>query len=83
MLEDGIQTVLPHAPLSKDALDQSVVELIEIREPLPDFQDCFADWIRELDKGDAGFFSIPVAEIISANEDAVRRAQAENSWRSE
>jgi hypothetical protein len=68
----GIQTNLPHAPVSAGALDLSVVELVGIRpSPLEEYGDAFREWKEPFDRGEAGVFTISVAEILDCVEEAV------------
>jgi hypothetical protein len=68
---DGeIQEQLPHAPVSKEVLDASVLEMVETRQRLPDFEWAWQEW---LDAG-GGVYSIPVARILNTTEQAVATA---------
>jgi hypothetical protein len=68
----GIQTNLPHAPVSAGCLDLSVLELIGIRpSPLEEYGDAFQEWKQPFDRGEAGVFTIPIAEILNCVEEAV------------
>jgi hypothetical protein len=68
----GIQTNLPHAPVSAGALDLSVLELVGIRpSPLEEYGDAFQEWKQPFDRGEAGVFTIPIAEILNCVEEAV------------
>jgi hypothetical protein len=69
----GIQTNLPHAPVSAGALDLSVLELVGIRpSPLEEYGDAFQEWKKPFDRGEAGVFTIPIAEILNCVEEAVK-----------
>lgn len=63
---------ITHAPFTVEALDRSVTELLRDQGPVPDFTEGYADW--EKDKG--GYFTLTVAEAISAMESAVRYGQS-------
>lgn len=68
----GIQTNLPHAPVSAGSLDLSVLELIGIRpSPLEEYGDAFQEWKQPFDRGEAGVFTISIAEILNCIEEAV------------
>jgi hypothetical protein len=72
----GIQTNLPHAPVSAGALDLSVLELIGIRpSPLEEYGDAFQEWKQPFDRGEAGVFTIPIAEILTYVEEAVNHGK--------
>ena len=60
--------VLPHVPVSKQTLDESVTALIESNaNPLPDVTEGYKQW----KKAKGGVFTITVAEIIQLAEDAI------------
>jgi hypothetical protein len=68
----GVQTCLPHSPVSAETLDASVTELLERhRGEMPDISEGYGVWKEGYDKGEAGVFTIPVAEIIAYIEDIV------------
>lgn len=73
MVDGGIQTDLPHAPVSEEALRKSVRLLQKYSGALPDIAEGYAAWKDEYDKGGAGVFTISVSEIITAVEDAVNQ----------
>ena len=75
-----LQTQLPHAPVSTETLDKSVVELHSTTTNLPDIREGFAQWREAFDAGEGGVFTISVAEIVDIIELAMRQhvaAQAE------
>jgi hypothetical protein len=54
------------------SLDLSVLELIGIRpSPLEEYGDAFQEWKQPFDRGEAGVFTIPIAEILTCVEEAV------------
>jgi hypothetical protein len=74
-LEGGIQTTLPHAPVSEAALDASVIEPIGIREnALSMYLTEFQEWKEPFDRHEAGVFTISVAEILDCVEQAASDA---------
>lgn len=74
-LEGGIQSTLPHAPVSQEALDASVIEVIGIREnPLDRYLTEFQEWKEPFDRHEAGIFTIAVAEILECLEQAINSA---------
>lgn len=72
-LAGGIQTSLPHAPVSKEVLDKSITKLIETRKKLPDYEEAYAEWKTAFDAGKGGVFSISIADILSTIEKAVNQ----------
>lgn len=74
-IEGGIQTTLPHAPVSQETLDLSVMELIGVRQnPLDEYESEFQEWKEPFDRGEAGFFTITVAKILDCVEQAVNQS---------
>jgi hypothetical protein len=65
----GFVERIPHLPISEQALDSSVVELIDEKIPLPDFQDGYDIWKES--KG--GVFSVTVAEAVDLAEQALKK----------
>lgn len=55
---------ISHMPFSREALEDSVTELKEDTSALPDFEEGYNDWKEQFEKGNAGIFSITVAEAI-------------------
>ena len=59
---------ISHIPFSREALDDSVTELKKETSALPDFEEGYNDWKEQFEKGNAGIFSITVAEAIGFTE---------------
>jgi hypothetical protein len=73
-IQGGIQTTLPHAPVSQEVLDLSVLELIGIRQnPLDEYETEFQEWKEPFDRHEAGVYTITVAEILDITEQAVNK----------
>ena len=72
-IEGGVQDVLPHAPVSRRALDESVTNLLGISNQLPDITEEYLVWRKDFDKGEGGVFEISAAEIITCIEDVAAR----------
>jgi hypothetical protein len=69
---DGIQANLPHTPVSEGVLNASVLELIGVRQsPMEEYGEAFQEWKKPFDRGEAGVFNVPVAEILDWVEEAV------------
>ena len=73
LMAGGIQTDLPHAPVSEETLRKSVTRLQKYAGSLPDIAEGYAAWKHEYDQGGAGVFTISVPEIITLVEDAVNQ----------
>ena len=65
-------TTISHVPVSREALERSGLALESRSGPLPDFEEGYRMWREEFDAGNAGVFSIPVAEIVGVMETALR-----------
>jgi hypothetical protein len=65
---DQVSHTISHAPITKDALDQSVTQLVRQEPQIPGFEEEYQDWIS--DQG--GTFIMPVAEVVAILEDTCR-----------
>ncbi len=61
---DGATQELPHFPVSRKTLEDSVVKLVGNAAPNPKYLEGYATWKQAFDAGNAGIFTIPVAEIV-------------------
>lgn len=69
----GVQTQLPHAPVSADSLADAVTELVAENGPTaehPGFVEAYLEWREPYDRGEAGVFTVPVTEILDLIEQA-------------
>ena len=69
----GISTDLPHFPVSEETLKKSLTKLNGKRQSNPDYQEGYQTWKSAFDKGEAGIFTIDVAEIVGAVEQAINK----------
>jgi hypothetical protein len=69
----GKSTFISHMPFTEEAIDQSVLQLVDQREQLPRFEEGYATWKEQADKGKAGVFTIRVAEAIEGIASAFKR----------
>ncbi|MDB5290125.1 MAG: hypothetical protein JWL69_1366 [Phycisphaerales bacterium] len=60
----GKSTFISHMPFAEEAIDRSVLQLVDQSEKLPAFEEGYATWKEQADKGKAGVFTIRVAEAI-------------------
>ena len=68
----GVQEVLPHVPASEQTLSISLQKLLEPRlTELPDIAEGYAIWREAFDAGQAGVFSISLAEVVDSIEMAL------------
>ncbi len=74
-IEGGVQEMLPHAPVTKDVLTVGITELVASDGPLaddPGFEESYWQWREPFDRGEAGVFTIPLAEILDVVETGIR-----------
>jgi hypothetical protein len=63
---------ITHAPITPEALDRSVTELVRESGPIPDFAEGYADWKADWDKEEGGVFIATVAEVVTLMENSCR-----------
>jgi len=73
-LPGGVQMELGHAPVTEDALRASVLELIQVTAPLPADEGGYRQWREAADRGEAGVFTLTLAEILDVIGQAVAPA---------
>ncbi len=61
---DGETRELPHFPVSRKTLEDSVLKLMGNSAPDPQYLEGYATWKQAFDAGNAGIFTIPVGEIV-------------------
>lgn len=71
-LEDGsgVQTELPHVPVSLQTLQTSLTELQASQQPMPDISEGWQQW----KDAQGGIFTITLAEILDTVEQTLRDA---------
>lgn len=72
-IEGGVQTQLPHAPVTAQVLREAVTELVESDGPTadhPGFSEAYQQWREPFDKEEAGVFTISLNEILDLIEQA-------------
>lgn len=70
----GIQTELPHLPVSKETLDKSVETLVNAPLRPVAYEEGYTYWKKEFDAGHAGIYTMSVAEIITLAEQTMSKA---------
>jgi hypothetical protein len=65
-------TELPHVPVSRRTLDQSVTKLSKTVLKSPDFSKSYADWRKNADAGRVGVFTVSVASIVGSVEETLK-----------
>jgi hypothetical protein len=69
----GFNDQMSHAPVSRQTLAQSVTKLSGTSSVDPGYREGYATWRKAFEQGDAGIFTIPVAEIVSGIETAINK----------
>lgn len=69
----GISTDLPHFPVSEETLKKSLTKLTGKSLPNPDYYEGYQTWKSAFDKGEAGVFTIDVADIVGVIEQAINK----------
>lgn len=62
----GAFTVVSHLPFDAHSLSECLVALVEERDELPDFEEGYALWREAFDAGEAGVFTVPLADALDA-----------------
>ena len=70
----GEQSSLPHAPVNEETLKASVTALVTERAQVPDVSKGYNIWREAYDRGEAGVFDIPVAEVVQFIEEVANGA---------
>lgn len=65
-------TELPHIPISRAAFERSVLSVESRLDRLPDFAEGYNIWRTAFDAGQAGVFSVAIAEIVDVMDEALR-----------
>jgi hypothetical protein len=69
--DGGVQSDLPHLPVSKQSLDKSVTKLATRHEVYDGWQAGYQEWRQAYLVGDAGLFTIPVNQIVDLVESTI------------
>lgn len=69
----GFSSELPHFPVSEETLKKSLLKLVANAAPNPDYIEGYNTWKVAFDAGEAGIFTIPVAEIVDFIEDTINK----------
>jgi hypothetical protein len=70
LIEGGVQDHLVHLPLSQEALDASVVAMVQANAALPDISEGYDVWRSAFLEGRAGVFTMPLSDAIQYIENA-------------
>lgn len=77
LLENGVQSVIPHIPVSEKTMNESVINLlmevnIDENIDIESFTDGYSQWKEAFDKETAGIWTIPIDEIIICIEKVIQ-----------
>jgi hypothetical protein len=69
----GVSTELSHSPVSEDVLKKSLTKLLRNSSPNSDYVEGYKTWKEAFDRGDAGVFTVEVADIVGFIEKAINQ----------
>jgi hypothetical protein len=69
----GISTELPHFPVSEATLKQSVITFTGKSKVNPEYREGYEIWKSAVEKGEAGVFTIGIAEIVDVVKQGINR----------
>lgn len=72
-ISGGISTNLSHFPVSEETLKKSLTKLNGKSQPDLDYYEGYKTWKSAFDKGNAGVFTIDVADIVGVVEEAINK----------
>ncbi|MEQ8356616.1 MAG: hypothetical protein RH942_13825 [Kiloniellaceae bacterium] len=73
LIEGGLQNNLSHIPLTKEALEASVIGEPRQLTAVPDISEGYVIWREAFLKGQAGVFTLPLKQIVQHIEDAFNK----------
>src|SRR3546814_18176590 len=79
LMAGGVQKNLPFAPVSREALEASVTELLQSDAAMPAISEGYAAWLRAFEERQAGVFTLPVNQIVQHIADAYTRPKRTSS----
>jgi hypothetical protein len=68
---EGFSGAISHMPFTESAMAASVTELLGQADALPPFEEGYESWRSAWDAGEAGVFTITVAEAVEVMEQAI------------
>jgi len=71
--DEGYGEEVSHMPISRDALSESVTNLVGLVDVLPDYKEGYSIWREAYEAGDAGVFSVTVKEAVEFMEQTVNQ----------
>lgn len=70
---EGITETIDHLPFSKEAVVESVTELLGSRNQLPGFTEGYRHWKEAFETGKGGVFTITVKEAVEYVEQTMKQ----------
>jgi hypothetical protein len=65
---DGSSDTVNHMPFTEDAINKSALKLLKEKVELPEFEEGYKMWREAFDAGNAGVYTIIVAEAVEVME---------------
>ncbi len=72
---NGVTTELPHFPVAEETLNKSLTKLLGKKSINPEYLEGYSMWKKAFDEGNAGIFTISVAEIVDVVEESINQNQ--------
>ena len=69
----GFSNDLPHFPVSQETLKKSLLKKVSTSPPNPEYLEGYSTWKEAFDAGEAGIFTISVAEIVGFIEETINK----------
>jgi hypothetical protein len=71
--EEGVSETVSDLPISREALQQSVTDLVGVSDTLPDYEEGYRIWRKAFTEGRAGYFTEPVSNCLDYMEQALNQ----------
>ena len=69
----GFSSELPHFPVSEETLKQSLLKLVGNAAPNTAYIEGYNTWKAAFEEGEAGIFTVSIAEIVGFIEDTINK----------
>lgn len=70
---DGISDEVNHMPFSEEAINKSALTLLKVKTDLPDYEEGYQMWREAFDAGNAGIYTITLAEAVRVMEATLKQ----------
>ena len=70
---EGISDTVDHLPFAEAAIEKSALKLLKEKVDLPDYKEGYGMWREAFDAGQAGVYSLTIADAVNTLETALRR----------